>query len=653
MANDQNPIETSRVASRSLKATSKELADLKFALDEAAIVAITDQRGIITFVNDKFCEISKYSREELVGQDHRIVNSTYHSKDFIRKIWVTIARGQTWHGELRNQTKDGAFYWVDTTIVPFLDDRGKPYQYVAIRFDITERKLAEHRIRQQAELLDKTRDAVLVCDLNYDILFWNRGAEKIYGMDVEEVLGRNIVDVLFDGDAKELEMLRAAFEPTGTVNRVVKRRAGTGEQLTIDARWTLVRNELDQPDYILITQTDISQQKNAEEHLLRVQRLESIGTLAGGIAHDLNNTLSPVLMGVEMLEESENLSDEGRKWLSLIRDNAERGAELVRQVLTFARGSEGSIVPLQLRHVAKELIQVLRETLPKSIMLKQQLEPDLWIIKADPTQMHQVLMNLCLNASDAMPDGGTLSISITNETIDEGYHQMNPELTPGQYVLVVVEDTGHGMTSDTVDRIFDPFFTTKEIGKGTGLGLSTVLTIVEAHGGILDVKSSVDRGTKFSIYFPAVASQEHSPESEIEQNVPHGDGRLILIVDDEADVREITRAALEKAGYRTLTAADGADGLAVFADHKDEIAVVITDASMPVIDGSVLTRAIRKIAPETLIIAMSGLLTSAQISQLETAGVNAFLTKPFTAKKLLGDLTVLLSMEPKTERGQP
>lgn len=643
MANDQNPVDPRDLPKRSLKATSKELADLKFALDEAAIIAITDQRGIITFVNDKFCEISRYSREELIGQDHRIINSGYHSKDFIRNIWVTIANGRTWHGELRNRTKDGDHYWVDTTIVPFLDDGGKPYRYIAIRFDVTERKLAEHRIRQQAELLDKTRDAVIVCDLNYDILFWNRGAEKIYGLSVEEVLGRSIVDVLLAGNVQELETIRAEFEPLEKLNHVAKRKAKDGRQLTIDARWTLVRNELGQPDYILITQTDISQQKQAEDHLLRVQRMESIGTLAGGIAHDLNNTLSPVLMGVEMLEGNETLTDEDRKWLTLIRDNSERAADLVKQVLTFARGSEGSVVPMQLRHVAKELLQVLRETLPKSILLKQQIEPDLWIIKADPTQMHQVLMNLSLNASDAMPDGGTLSISLTNEMVDDGYHRMNSEIAPGRYILVEVEDTGHGMSNETIERIFDPFFTTKEIGKGTGLGLSTVLNIVEGHGGILSVESSVGRGTKFSIFFPAIALQEPSTVSDEGQTSSDGEGRLILIVDDEADVREIMRAALEKAGYRTLEAPDGADGLGTFADHKDEIAAVITDASMPLLDGVVLSRAIRRIAPETKIIAMSGLLSSTQISQLEAAGVDAFLTKPFTAKKLLADLTALLS----------
>src|SRR5687768_12742528 len=401
----------------------KQLADLKFALDEAAIVATTDQRGRITYVNDKFCEISKYSREELIGQDHRIINSGYHPENFIRDIWTTIANGKVWRGELRNRAKDGSIYWVDTTIVPFVDEDGKPFQYTAIRYEVTERKLAEERIRQQAELLNKTHDAVIVCDLNFRIIYWNHGAERMYGWDTAEVMSKDISEILFPRGARELDEIRAEFEDSGLWSGEVSRRSKNDAEVIVKARWTLVRGEHGQPDYILIVHTDVTEQKRAEEHLLRAQRMESIGTLAGGIAHDLNNILSPILMSVDMLQISERDPDAAR-WIKMIRDNAERATELVKQVLTFARGMAGERVSVQVRHILKELITVLTQTLPKSIHIKFDISPELWVITGDTTQIHQVLMNVCINARDAMPDGGTLTISAENVEVDEAYAQI-------------------------------------------------------------------------------------------------------------------------------------------------------------------------------------------------------------------------------------
>ena len=499
---------------------SKELSDLKFALDQSAIVAFTDQTGRITYVNEKFCEISKYSREELLGQDHRIINSGYHSKEFIRSLWTTIASGKVWRGELRNRARDGSVYWVDTTIVPFLDEAGKPYQYVAIRYDITEKK-------------------------------------------------------------------------------------------------------------------------RTEEHLLRAQRMESIGTLAGGIAHDFNNILSPILMSVDMLS-LEAKDEEILRWLDIIRENSERGAELVKQVLTFARGMEGERISVQLKHILKDSVKILSQTLPKSITLKYEIEPDLKIIEADPTQIHQVLMNLAINARDAMPEGGELTITAKNIYLDEHYAQIHIDAEAGDYVLLTVADTGTGIAPEIQKRIFDPFFTTKEFGKGTGLGLATAQTIVKGHGGFINLYSEKEKGTKFSVYLPAAKSESETAKVVPASTFPRGRGETILIVDDEENIRTITRATLEKFGYRVLTAADGAEGLAVFAQNQTEIDLVLTDIMMPVLDGAGFVKEVRKIDPELEIVAMSGLTSQGKTDELQKLNVRHFLHKPLTAEILLKTLDEIL-----------
>jgi len=501
-----------------------------------------------------------------------------------------------------------------------------------LQTELMERNQAEQKILEQAALLNVATDAIFVQDLENQISFWNKGAENLYGWLGKEALGKKANKLLSKKTSRLTSENQKTVVKDGNWSGELHQFTKSGQKIIVLSRWTLVRDETGEPKSILVVNSDITEKKLLEAQFLRAQRLESIGTLASGIAHDLNNALAPVLMIAELLQEKKP-DPQSQMLLGELKNSAKRGANLVKQVLSFARGVDGQRTPLQARHLLLEIQQIAARTFPKSIKFYTDISPTLWTVLGDATQLHQVLMNLVINARDAMPDGGTLSICAENLFIDENYARMNLDASVGPYIAITISDTGMGMSEEVLERIFEPFFTTKEIGKGTGLGLSTVMGIIKSHGGFVKVYSEVEQGSRFQMYLPSVEGGEIQPTESL--NVLSGHGELIFVVDDESSIREITKMTLEAHNYKVLVANDGIEALSVYAQHKHEIALVLMDMMMPEMDGLSTIRVLQKMNSQVKIIAVSGLSSSDKVATVMSTGVKTFLPKPYTTQELL------------------
>jgi PAS domain S-box-containing protein len=639
---DNHPSENG-LSSEALRASEVTYRRLFEAARDGILILNVDT-GRITDVNPFLVELLGFSRNEMIGKTVAELSpfkDIQSNQEMLRQLQK---HGYVRYEDLPLETIDGK-----RIAVEFVSNVYQAGDHNVIQCnirDITERKKTEHKIAEQADFLDKTRDAIVVRDLEGKILYWSKGAERMYGWTRDEVMGGYIGGIVYE-NPKEFEKLNEMTIRRGEWQGDVQHFTKDRRVITTEARWTLILDNDGRPKSVLSIDSDVTERKKVEVQFMRSQRMESIGILAGGIAHDLNNILTPILLSIDLLKAAPD-GPRARAILETIEASAKRGSGIVRQVLSFARGLEGERVEIQPKHQLKEMETLIRETFPKDIQLQVSVPNDIWTILGDPTQVHQILLNLCVNGRDAMPNGGNLVLSVENCVFDEHYASMHGEVKAGRYVKMSVIDSGTGIPPNLLDKIFEPFFTTKELHKGTGLGLSAVMAIVKSHEGVMNVYSEPGKGTAFHVYLPA---KDGPCEAGTEQpdlgNLPRGNGETILVIDDEASVVTITGETLQTFGYRVLTATDGAHGVAVYAQHANEIALVITDMMMPLMDGPATIHALRRINPGIKIIAASGLHPDSRAAKATGALVNNFLMKPYTARSLLKTVHAILEGQPE------
>jgi PAS domain S-box-containing protein len=762
---------------REKRQSEKELREseqlFRSAFDSSAVgIILLCTEGCYLQANEKYSSIVGYREEELI---QRHFTATTHPSDQAQAQAMYAAALQagsgTFHLKKRCIHQSGRTVWVSLDAAVVKGEDGRPLYVVGQVQDITERNEAELKIREQAALLDQAPDAILVRNVESEVIYWNKGAERLYGWTAEEALGTKMDEIFHESDlARHREGHQFVLRHgkwTGELRQITR----SGEEIAVESRRTLLRDEQGQPKSVLIINTDITarkeaaraladseerfrqlaeqssdafwfymvsplqvtyvspaaeriwgvpvarfydtpdvwvnsvhpddrahvcetfqqliegespryeaeyrvmrpdgslcwvydsgvsirdesgkivrlggmarnitDRKQAETHLLRTQRLESIGTLAGGIAHDLNNALAPILMCTELMRDR---YPDSTAMIETVESSAQRGADMVRQLLTFAKGIDGKRLPVQTLALLEDMGKFIASTFPKKIVLRTSFAGNLPTVLGDSTQLHQVLLNLCVNARDAMPDGGTLTLRAETATVDAFYVQAVPDATIGHYVVWRVEDTGTGIPPEVLERIFEPFFSTKDPDKGTGLGLSTTIGIVRSHGGFVRVYSIPGKGTTFAIYLP-VDSNNAAPAADLTQkNLPGLDGnnQTILIVDDDVAVLECLRAVLTSLRFKVVTASDGTSAMLLIASRWTELCGVITDLHMPNMDGLAFVRLLREKLPYADVLVTSGRLDDATVAEFKGLGVKALLDKPFTYSKLVEQLRVVL-----------
>ena len=531
---------------------------------------------------------------------------------------------------------------IESQINLVCDDKGARTGVILVCRDITERRHAEEQLRAQAAVLDKATDAIVVCGPEDEIIFWNRSAERLYGWTAAEAGGRNLHTLLHPAPPPQLSEARHAVQLRGEWQGELRQSAKGGATVVVQSRWTLFRDDSGRPQSLLVVNTDARNLQLNEAQFLEAQHNASLATLADTLARELRAAVEPVLLASQLLRV--RTQADTSHWPNSPESQPRRVADLMQQVESLGRSTHAQKIELSLRSVLTEIERQIRQAVAPGVVVATSSTEDLWSVAGDPDALRQAVLNLCVNAREAMPKGGQLDVVAENLVLREADLRLRNGGRPGSYVVVTVADTGCGIAPENLSRIFTPFFTTKEHGQAVGMGLTTVQAIVRAHGGFVTADSEVNRGSRFRLYLPATTAAKAPEVTQPRRSFPRGNGECILLVDDEAGFRDITQVTLEKYGYRVITANDGAEGMTLFMRHRQDVQLVLTDIVMPVMDGAALIRSLHKMGASVRYLAVSGLVEREKVMVATSApGVQVeFLAKPFATEKLLTIVRELL-----------
>jgi PAS domain S-box-containing protein len=633
-----------KIAEEALRASEEKYRQLVQSAN--SIILRRDVEGNITFFNEFAQKFFGYTEEEILGKN--VIGTITPAKDSTGKNMSAMVRdiGQRPEAyetnENENVLRNGERVWISWTNRPILDEHGNVREILCVGNDITERERAEEALKLQAQIIDQIHDSVISSDLEGHITIWNKGAERLYGWSQEEALGQHI-SMMYPEDQYTFlqEHVIPPLKAAGSYEVEVRNKKRTGEEFHVHLSLSVLRDGSGAITGIIGYHMDITEHKKLEDQLRHSQKMEAIGQLAGGIAHDFNNILTAVIGYANLLQMRLGDSSQLRGYVDQIIASSERAANLTQSLLAFGRKQILDPKPVTVNEIVKSMEKLLARLISEDIELKINFAEKNLTVFADAAQMGQVLMNLVTNARDAMPDGGMLTISTSLEQLDKTFVKTHGYGKAGMYGLVSVSDTGEGMTEKIRQRVFEPFFTTKEVGKGTGLGLSIVYGIVKQHNGFVNVYSEPNEGTVFKVYLPLIRSS-YGEEKEAALSLPVGGKETILVAEDDAEVRRLTRNVLQEFGYTVVEAVDGEDAISKFLKHKRKVDLVMLDVVMPRKNGKEVYQYVRKIRPDVKALFTSG-YTADVIHEkgVLDEGLN-FVSKPVAPKELLRKIRDIL-----------